>query len=80
MDIKKSNDNCKDRKLKCFNYNKYEHIVKECWKRKEKKTQKCFKYDKEGHIIKDCKGKQSMKKLKIQEKLNDDDDKEENKK
>ena len=30
MDIRKSNDNFKDRKPKCFNYNKYEHIAKEC--------------------------------------------------
>jgi len=36
-------------------------MAKECWKKKEKKTQKCFKYDKEEHIVKDCKGKQSMK-------------------
>ena len=30
MDIGKSNDNFKDRKPKCFNYNKYSHIAKEC--------------------------------------------------
>ena len=30
MDIGKSNDNFKDRKSKCFNYNKYGHITKEC--------------------------------------------------
>jgi len=62
MDIGKSNDNFKDRRPKCFNYNKYRHIAKKCWKKKEKKTWKCFKYDKEGRIAKDCKGKQSMKK------------------
>ena len=28
MDIGRSNDNFKDRKPKCFNCNKYEHIVK----------------------------------------------------
>ena len=59
MDIRKSNNNFKDRK------------------KKEKKTRKCFKYDKEGYIAKDYKGKQSMKKQKIQEKL---DNKEDNKK
>ena len=30
MDIRKSNDNFKDRKLKCFNCNKYRHMAKEC--------------------------------------------------
>jgi len=30
MDIKRTNDNFKDRKLKCFNCNKYRHIVKDC--------------------------------------------------
>ena len=35
MDIGKSNDNFKDGKPKCFNYNKYSHIAKEC--RAEKK-------------------------------------------
>ena len=61
MDIEKSNDNFKDRKPKCFNCNKYSHIDKKCWKKKEKETQKCFKCDKEGHIVKDCKEKQSIK-------------------
>ena len=32
MNIGKSNDNFKDRKLK---YNKYGHMTKECWKKKE---------------------------------------------
>ena len=30
MDIEKSNGNFKDRKPKCFNCNKYRHMVKEC--------------------------------------------------
>ena len=30
MDIKKSNDNFKDGKPKCFNCNKYGHIAKKC--------------------------------------------------
>jgi len=30
MDIGRSNNNFKDRKLKCFNCNKYGHIVKDC--------------------------------------------------
>jgi len=65
MDIRKSNDNFKDGKPKCFNYNKYSYITKECWKKKEKETRKCFKYNKEGHIVKNCKEKQLMKKQKI---------------
>ena len=55
MDIRKSNNNFKDGKPKYFNYNKYGHIAKKCWKKKEKETQKCFKYGKEDHITKDCK-------------------------
>jgi len=80
MDIGKSNNNFKDRKSRCFNYNKYEHIVKECWKKKEKETRKCFKYNKKEHIAKDCKGKQLMKKQKIQEESDNEDNKEKDKK
>ena len=65
MDIRKSNNNFRDRKPKYFNYNKYGYMAKKCQKKKEKKIRKCFKYDKEGHIAKDCKEKQSMKKRKI---------------
>ena len=80
MDIGKSNSNFKDRKPKCFNCNKYSHIVKECWKKKKKETRKCFKYDKEGHITKNCKGKKSIKKQKIQEESDEEDNKEKDKK
>ena len=80
MDIRKTNDSFKDRKPKCFNYNKYSHIAKECWKKKEKETRKCFKCNKERHIIKYCKGKQSMKKQKVQEESNDEDKENNNKK
>ena len=79
MDIEKSNDNFKDKKPKYFNYNKYGHMVKECQK-KEKETRKCFKCDKEGHIAKDYKGKQSIKKQKIQEESENKDNKENDKK
>jgi len=76
MDIGKSNDSFKNRKPKCFNYNKYEHIAKECWsKKKEQETRKCFKCDKEGHIAKNCKGTQSIKKQKIQEESDNKEDK-----
>jgi len=78
MDIGKSNDSFKDGKPKCFNYNKYGYIAKECWnKKKEKETRKCFKCNKEGHIAKDYKGKQSMKKQKIQKESDDKEDNQE---
>ena len=35
----------------------------------------CFKCEKKGHIAKDCKGKQTMKKHKIQEEESDEEDK-----
>jgi len=58
IDIGKSNNNFKDKKPKCFNYNKYGYIAKKYWnKKKEKETRKCFKCDKERHIAKDCKEK-----------------------
>ena len=57
IDIEKSNDNFKDEKPKCFKYNKYEHMVKKYWKKKEKDTRKCFKCKKVEHIVKDCKEK-----------------------
>ena len=56
-DIGNLNNNFKDGKLKCFNCNKYGHIAKECWKKKEKDMRKYFKYKKIGHIAKDCKEK-----------------------
>ena len=37
----------------------------------------CFKCDKKGHIAKDCKGKQIMMKRKVQEELDNKDDKKE---
>ena len=37
----------------------------------------CYKCDKKGHIARDCKGKQIMKKRKVQEKSDDKDDKKE---
>ena len=74
MDIRKSNNNFKDRKPKCFNCNKYRHMVKKCRsKKKERETQTCFKCDKEGHIAKNCKEAQSIKKRNIQEELDDKD-------
>ena len=78
MDIRKSNNNFKDGKLKYFNCNKYRHIAKECRsKKKEQETQTCFKCDKEGKIAKNCKETQLMKKQKIQK---ESDNKDNNKK
>ena len=37
----------------------------------------CFKCDKKGYITKDCKGKQIMKKRKVQEESDDEDNKKE---
>jgi len=76
MDIGKSNNNFKDGKPKCFNCNKYGHMAKECQaEKKECETRTCFKCKKKGHITKDCKGKQTMKKRKIQEEESDEEDK-----
>ena len=78
MDIRKSNDNFKDGKPKCFNCNKYGHMAKDCQrKKKEWETQTCFKYNKKGYIAKDCKRKQTIKKKKVQEESDNEDDKKE---
>jgi len=37
----------------------------------------CFKFNKKGHIAKDCKGKQSIKKRKVQEEMDNEDNKSE---
>jgi len=66
MDIEKSNKNFKDRKSKCFNWNKYRYIVKEYrLEKKEQEIQTCFKCNKKRYITKDCKGKQMIKKQNI---------------
>ena len=78
MDIGKTNDNFKDGKPKYFNCNKYGHMAKECQvKKKERETRTCFKCDKEGYITRDCKEKQAMKKRKVQEESDDEDEKNE---
>ena len=53
-------------------------MAKKCWKKKEKKMRRYFKCDRKEHIAKDCKGKQLMKKQKVQkesEKKDNDDKK-----
>ena len=78
MDIGRSNDNFKDRKLKCFNCNKYRHIAKDCQgKKKEQEMRKYFKCDQKEHITKDCKRKQTIKNRKVKEDLDDEDNKKE---
>ena len=78
IDIRKSNNNFKDRKPKYFNCNKYKHMTKEYQsKKKEHETRKCFKCKKEGHITKDCKGTQSMKKQQVQKGSDNKDEKKE---
>ena len=78
INIGRSNDNFKDRKLKYFNCNKYGHMAKKCQtKKKEQETRKCFKCDKEEHTVKDCKGKQTIKNRKVQEELDNKDNKKE---
>ena len=80
MDIGKSNDTFKDGKPKCFNCNKYRYMAKECQIEKRKQdTQTCFKCDKKGHIAKNCKGKETMKKRKVQEESDNEDNNEEEK-
>ena len=56
IDIRKAKDNYgKDRKPKCFNYNIYGHIAKDCRKLKKKKeTKKCHKCNKVEHLAKNC--------------------------
>ena len=81
MDIRKSNNNYNDGKPKCFNCNKYGHMAKECQaEKKERDMQTYFKCEKKGHIAKNCKGKQTMKKRKIQEEESDDEDNKEEEK
>ena len=78
MDIGKTNKNFKDGKPKCFNCNKYGHMANKCWaKKKEQETRTCFKCNREGHIAKDYKEKQAMKNKKVQEGLDNENEKNE---
>ena len=53
-------------------------MVKECWlEKKEWEIRTCFKCNKKEHIAKYYKGKQMIKKQKIQEELEDENDKKE---
>ena len=54
MNIRKAWDSFdENRKPRYFNYNVYEHMVRECRKpKKEKETKKYYKYDKVGYLAK----------------------------
>jgi len=60
MDIGKSKDNYdKDRKPRCFNYNIYRYIARDCQKpKKEKETRKHYKCDKVRYLVKNCRSEQ----------------------
>jgi len=55
IDIGKAREDFnKDGKPKCFNYNIYKYMAKDCRKpKKEQDTRKCYKCDKIGYIAKD---------------------------
>ena len=56
INIGKAKDNYnKDRKPRYFNYNIYEHMVKDFKKlKKEKETRKCYKCNKVEYLAKNC--------------------------
>jgi len=45
MDIGKFKENFKDKKLRCFNYDIYGYLPKDCKRlKKERDTRECYKY------------------------------------
>ena len=81
MDIGKMQDSFdKQGRLKCFNYNTYGHMARECKKlKKSRETRKCYKCEKVEHLAKDFRSKQKMIIRKNQKKT-DKSDKEDEKK
>ena len=78
MDIRKSNNNFKNGKLKCFNCKAYGHIAWDYKKpKKEKYTHKCYECGKVRYIVKDC--RTEMKKRSVWEERNTDDEEKDNK-
>ena len=75
MNIGKSKNNYnKDKKPRCFNYNIYKHIAKDCQKpKKEKETRKCYECNKIGYLVKNCRLGQRIKNRSIQEKSDEKD-------
>ena len=82
MNIGKSRDNFdENEKPRCFNYNIYGYMVKECRKpKKDKKMRKYYKCNKVGYIAKNCRSKQKMKIRRNQEELDKSDKEEDDKK
>jgi len=50
MNIGKSNNNFKNEKPKCFNYNKYGNMAKKCWKKKRKRQEDVSNMTKKGTL------------------------------
>ena len=68
MDIRKSKENFKGKKPRCFNCNLYRYMAKDCWRLKKKKNSKrYYKCEWVRHIAKDYKKEQKMKNWNIQE-------------
>ena len=62
MDIRKSKENFKNRKLRCFNCNLYGYMAKDCQKlKKEEDNRKCYKCKQVGYITKDYRTEQKIK-------------------
>ena len=82
MDIGKARDSFdKNGRLRCFNCNAYEYMVRKCRKpKKEKVTRKYYKCDKVGHLAKDCRSKQKMKIRRNQEESDKSDQEKNDKK
>jgi len=75
IDIRKFKDNYnKDKKSKCFNYNIYRYITKNCQKlNKEKETRMCYKCDKVRYLTKNYRSEQKIKNRSVQEESNEKD-------
>ena len=62
MEIGQQRNNEQGCRPKCYNYNKFGHMAKDCQQpKKEKKPQECFKCGKEGHIAIGCRIPQQIK-------------------
>jgi len=72
MEIGQQQNNGQGCKPKCYNYNKFGHMAKDCQQpKKEKKPQGCFKYGKEEHIAIGCRAPQQIKTRNLQQENSD---------